>query len=137
MKVFIILLSILVTSESCNVNAQNETTLISYEASTRGSSIKISITPERLIYNDEVSTIKTENWNSIINLLADINLDTIHTLEAPSQNRFRDAAMAAQIKITTSEQTFISSQFDHGNPPEDLSLIVKEILSLANIIDKE
>ena len=137
MKVYLILISILVTSGSCNITPQNETKLITYEASTRGSSILISITPERLIHNDETSTITAKDWNSIINLLSKINLEAIHTLEAPSQNRFRDAAMAAQIKITTSQQTYISSQFDHGNPPNELSLIVKEILSLANIIDKE
>jgi len=113
---------------SCN--SQESTTIkqIDYSASTRGSSIKIIASPHQIVYNNEILEITSEKWNSLTSLIKEINLNNLKNLKAPSEDRFRDAALAADLKITTSENLFTSSQFDHGNPPKEL----KPLLNMLN-----
>ena len=137
MKSLILILSLLITNEGCDNTTQNEIIEIAYEASTRGSFVGIKITPDGLVYNDNTIEVSKKQWNKLVYLAQVLDLEELNSLEAPSQNRFRDAAMATVVKITTTEKAFTSSQFDHDNPPVKLVKLVNEILSLANIVDKE
>lgn len=104
---------------------------IEYFASTRGSSIQILVNADRIIYNDTIFKITPKKWNSLTSLVQKINIDKLNNLLAPTEFRFRDAALAAEIKITTLETTYTSSQFDHGNPPKEIKKLVKEVLVLV------
>jgi septum formation inhibitor MinC len=137
MKFLIIIFSILAINKNCETNSQNDIDSISYEAHTRGRSVTIFVSDNQLIYNNQNITITINNWGTLLSLIEDIRLEDISLLEAPSEERFRDATMSAELKIITSKKTYTSTQFDHGNPPKEIAKLVKEILSLASIVDKE
>ena len=106
---------------------------IEYLATTRGSSVQIIAHPDRIIYNDTIFEITPEKWNSLTSLIQEINLDNLKNSQAPSEDRYRDAALAAELKITTLEATYTSSQFDHGNPPIEIATLVEKINELVGL----
>jgi len=128
----IVLLSTIICS-SCISQEHNLIKKIEYFASTRESSIHVIVFPDHLIYNDSISKITSKKWDAIYLLIDEINLTEISKLQAPSEDRFRDAALAAEIKITTSETTYTSSQFDHGKPPKEIKKLVQQMLSLVEL----
>jgi len=127
------LLLFIIICFSCN--SQESTTIkqIDYSASTRGSSIKIIAYPNQIVYNNEILEITPKKWTSLTSLIQEINLDNLKNLKAPSEDRFRDAALAAEIKIITSENIFTSPQFDHGNPPKELKPLLDKLNALLAI----
>jgi len=102
-------------------------------ASTRGSSLKIIANPNQIVYNDTVLKITSDKWNVLTTLIQEINLGNLNNLKAPSEDRYRDMALAAELKITTSENNFTSSQFDHGNPPKELKPLLDKLNEFLTI----
>jgi len=133
MRLLFIILSLIFSNKDCSNNPQELINAIEYSASTRGSSVQIVTTPDQLKYNDDIIELNCKQWSLLIKLVENIELKNINLLETPSQDRFRDAAMTAELKIKTSENTFTSSQFDHGNPPEELKTLITQIFDLAGI----
>ena len=130
------LLTIILVSINCSICfSQNNESLkeIEYYASTRGSSISITINQNKAIFNTKTYKVNSKKWNSIVSLISKINLKNLQNLQAPSEKRHIDAALAAEIKITTSENIFTSSQFDHGNPPEEIAKLIDKILKLVSL----
>jgi hypothetical protein len=129
---------LLVAIVDCNTTIYNqEIEQVEYSASSRGSILDVVISKNYIKCNEDRTEITTAQWKALTILVQEINLKSINSLEAPTNDRFRDAAMAAELKIVYDTNIYVSSQFDHGNPPKELSNLVKEILSLAKIIDKE
>ena len=116
-------------------SSQEEKSLksIEYSASTRGSSITIKVGSTQLTYNHTVKGVTAIQWEKLTELVSQINLNNISELEAPSNDRYRDAALAASIKLYYQDKEYESAQFDHGNPPKELSNLVNEVLKLAGI----
>lgn len=120
---------------------ENKLTTLSYSANSRGHLIEITI-------NDSVATIlkdkksktitkKVENqeWDKFMLLLKDVDLDQISNLKAPTEARFHDGAAIGKLKIKVDDATYESSSFDHGKPPYEIEVLVKEILSLSENIE--
>ena len=134
MKPVSLLIIFMISIGSSCISTQNKAIeKVVYSASTRGSSIQVVIIPNQLTVNEKVVEISAKNWKSLTRIIKTVDLENLSILEAPSQNRFRDAALAAELKIVTAEESFTSSQFDHGNPPEELKAIIAKILDLAGI----
>ena len=132
---FVMLIGVLLTFISFGCYSQKSITVkqIEYFASTRGSSIQILVNVDHIIYNDTIFKITPKKWNSLTSLVQKINIDKLNNLQAPTEDRFRDAALAAEIKITTFDTTYTSSQFDHGNPPKEIKKLVQELLNLVEM----
>lgn len=114
---------------------------ILYEASTRGSILRIKVTPKELALSKaygvdpSIQDVNTTEWQTLVNEVAALELSTINTLAAPSNDRARDAALAAQVTIINSKGTFVSSIFDHKNPPPALEKIATQLLSMTEGVD--
>ncbi|WP_299668545.1 hypothetical protein [uncultured Polaribacter sp.] len=98
--------------------------IIEYKAQTRGSFLSIKVENDSIFYKtfnlEKTTALKEEEIQNIVVEVKKLNLSKISSLEAPSTKRFSDGALAATIKIINSEDTFISSEFDHENPPKEL-----------------
>jgi len=128
--IFIILFS------NCNTFQENSVIKIEYKAATRGASKFISVSKNDcqsdLLNNKSSFKTSKEDWEAILNLLDQIDINAIENLERPSDISSTDRAMAASIKITFKDKTIESSLFDDGNPPKELKKIVAKLLNMAS-----
>jgi hypothetical protein len=111
---------------SCTVQNKDDNSIfeIIYEARTRGSEIKIEFKNGTLFFksNSEEKSIVLNDAqiNDIQNVAQEIKLTKIADLIAPSNKRFSDKALSANFIIKKNDISYISSDFDHGNPPKEL-----------------
>ncbi|MGA1227208.1 MAG: META domain-containing protein [Tamlana sp.] len=115
--------------------------IIEYSASSRGVYNQIIIN-EKIISSSQKrggepnrKPCDEKNWNTIIEMLGSIDIETISTLKAPSKAFQYDGAAIAHLKITKGDKTYESAPFDHGNPPAEIAELVKEILSISENIE--
>tara|TARA_R110001592_G_scaffold87871_2_gene259226 strand:- start:5053 stop:5385 length:333 start_codon:yes stop_codon:yes gene_type:complete len=73
-----------------------------------------------------LSEIEVNNINDVI---SKIKLSKIADLIAPSNKRFYDGALIGRFTIKKNDTSYVSSDFDHENPP-------KELLALYKIVQK-
>ena len=115
---------------------QNNDTTIEYSASTRGYFLSIAVNEELIsIQNERDGKIVTkpcseEIWSNLTTVLSAIDLTTISDLKAPTDARQYDGAPFGLLKIKQADNTYQSSNFDHGFPPEEIKALVELILSL-------
>lgn len=115
---------------------------IVYEANTRGFYQKITIQNQQVfISTDREGTavpiskrISDSDWKAINGFLAEIDLETLPHLKAPTEKRFYDGAAISHLEIRYKEKEYHTPNFDHGFPPESLKKLVAQIVSL--IADK-
>lgn len=79
--------------------------------------------------------LNSKQWKTLVKLSNSIKIKSINNLEAPSKKFQFDGAALAHLKITSNGKTYESSPFDHGNPPEEIAELVKEILSIVENIE--
>lgn len=112
-----------------------------YSTLSRGSHNIVSVNNEtvRLTKNRKSETLTRsctkEEWNSLIKTYNEIDRDQISTLEAPSKKFQFDGAPLAKLNISTNGKTYQTPPFDHMNPPEEIAALVKEILSIGQMIE--
>ena len=125
MKLIYLFLTMLIVSncnDSENTNQQNYEVV--YTAQTRGSFYELLIANNTLKVDDnsntktiELSKSQVSKLNSVLN---EIKLSEIENLEAPTEKRFTDGALSASFTIKKDDAVYISSDFDHQNPPKEL-----------------
>ncbi|GGX20034.1 DUF4377 domain-containing protein [Aquimarina muelleri] len=115
---------------------------IEYESLSRASFLQIKInkdlierTTDRNLKKFSSKECSKEDWKSILSLLKNIDFKKIDILKSPTEKRLFDGAPHAQLKITISSQTYTSSGFDHGNPPQEIEPLITAILGLAESIE--
>ncbi len=115
---------------------------IEYEALSMASFFQVNLSQnliekaiDRDLKNVQSKKCSDRDWNSILSLLKNINLQKIHELKSPTEKRFFDGAPHAQLKIISQTNTFTSAGFDHGYPPKEIQQLVNTILSLAESIE--
>ena len=108
---------------------------ITYKAITRGSFLQIdikkgsaSIQKARDV-NPVLVKLTDEQINSLQSMLSDIDLESLTTLEPPSKAFQYDGAAIASLTIEQQGNSYQTPSFDHGNPPEEIALLVKTLLS--------
>lgn len=129
------------TSMKNESNQSKENYVIDYTTSSRGVYNQIIIN-EKIISSFQKRGVEPnskpcdeKNWNTIIEMLGSIDIETISTLKAPSKAFQYDGAAIAHLKITKGDKTYESEPFDHGNPPKYIAELVKEILSISKNIE--
>ncbi len=110
---------------SCSAqNKANNFNLISYEAQTRGSIVKIKIEDNKISYNTYngvgVYKLSEEKLKNLNELVSELNLKEIKNLKAPTKNSATDRALIAKITFKLKDVEYTSSTFDSGNPPKEL-----------------
>ena len=108
---------------------QNKEVDIIYEAQTRGRSEMVTFSNKQMqiVTSTEEKTVDlSEKQLKYINtLVSKIKMAEMSKYKAPSNKRAFDGAMNALIKMKVEKETYISSSFDHDNPPEELKALVK------------
>ncbi|MBQ4820006.1 DUF4377 domain-containing protein [Aquimarina sp. MMG016] len=123
-------------------STQNEPKSIVYNAFSRGYFITAEINKsaikkfkDRNLQDFDSKKCNKKDWDNILSHIKKIDIKNISELKAPSEKRTFDGAAHAQLKIIVGDQTYTSSSFDHGNPPEEIKALVNTILSLAESIE--
>jgi hypothetical protein len=142
MKIIMILLSLITLDKGCSTSKINQDVIsIEYSAHSRGTYISININKNLIsVINKRATKPETKpcseiQWKTLINLLKKVDIEQIPNLKAPTENRFFDGAAIASLKITYKGTVYESASFDHGNPPKEIELLVKEILSISENIE--
>ncbi len=123
--------------------AQENHYTIEYSAITRGSYKNISINKKSIKVAHErdskpTSRVCTQNqWGALITAIKTIDIEKIPSLKAPSEKRFFDGAAIAKLKIVYNGDVYETESFDDGNPPKEIAVLVKEILSISENIEKQ
>lgn len=142
MKFIIVLTAFLSLNNGCSQSKINQDALsLEYSAHSRGSFKHIFINKKSIILENkrDRDSIKKNcsetDWNRIIDALKKVRIETISELKAPSKVFQFDGAALANLKITYGGKTYESQSFDHGNPPQEIAQLVKEILSISENIE--
>lgn len=142
MKLLFILLSLVFVDNRCTESKINQETLsFEYSAQSRNSYKNIKINKKSIsIVNKRDTAPHTKicsevHWNKLLKAIKPIDVENMPNLKAPSENRFFDGAAIARLKIIYDGTTYESQSFDHGNPPKEIELLVKEILSISQNIE--
>ncbi len=108
---------------------------IIYEARTRGSSLVLKITSDKLFYKDRNHEKKLKvskvDKKKLIKLINNTKLSDMSHFKSVSDHRTSDRAMQAELCIKVNGQEYKSSVFDHGNPPEELKEIIETMMRLG------
>lgn len=138
MKLLALFLLLIIPNNSCLASkAMQDTTLFEYTWHSRGRYKNIIISKKSIsIVNNKgagpvVKKGVNAHWNSILKALQGVDIKNIPNLKAPSEKRFFDGAPIAKLKIISNGKTYETTSFDHGNPPQELAQLVKEILTIA------
>lgn len=135
-----LILFFLIINASCS-NSADKVTLqddisIEYKAQTRGSFYTIRVEDANLVLNtstfSKTVNLSEEDLQKLKQEISNINLDTIHDLEAPTNKRLTDGAMSASFTFTQNNAVFTSAEFDHQHPPEELKPLFALLTKLAS-----
>ncbi|WP_299673029.1 hypothetical protein [uncultured Tenacibaculum sp.] len=128
---FLISVIILLSTVGCISQKDNQTSTISevtFNAHTRGAMENINLIDNTVTYKDYNTTktysITKDKKEQLLDLIKNLELKSISELKAPSDKRATDAALHASLQIRTTNETYISSDFDHDNPPNELKPII-------------
>ena len=125
---FILLLSF----TSCQSQNNSELTSINYHAQTRGFLVDLSINQQEVIYNNnnkiDTLDIAKEKWKLLKQLSNSLDLELLKNNVVSKDLLAVDRAILAEITfiINNEEQQL---EFIHGDPPEELKELVREIFS--------
>ena len=144
-SIFLIILTI-ISLQGCaqNNHMLNNDTVVEYTASTRGYFYKTTVTKNTITLTKDRSEIeiekidcKKEQWDNIISLINDIEVEKIETFNPPTTKRQVDAAAHTNIAIKINDAIYQSQTFDSGSPPVELEPLVKAILTLGKSVEKQ
>ncbi len=115
---------------------------VEYQAVSRGYFLNtkinkslITLFKDRSLENMVSKSCSQNDWSYLLSAIKKIDIQTINKLKAPSKKRSFDGAPHGQLKISTTNKTYTSVSFDHGNPPKEIKLLVNHILSLVESIE--
>jgi hypothetical protein len=124
--------------------AQTQPTIreIRYEAFSRGGDYQVQISKDSIRVRSGLGAtsftskaLEPGRWEQVVALLEGVSLEDLDHLEAPTANRYTDAAAQATVRVVTDSKVYVSSAFDDGNPPLVLQPLVKAMITLAETIE--
>lgn len=141
MKIISLIFLTLFLGRSCD-NEQKmdiQSAIVEYTANTRGFYQKIVIQNQTVsVYKDRKETalpvtekISDADWQDLIALFQEIDLEGLPNLKAPSEKRYYDGAAIGNLKVEYKEKTYQTDGFDHGTPPLEIARFVTKITALA------
>ncbi|MGB5419363.1 hypothetical protein [Algibacter sp.] len=141
MKILFFLMSISLINKDCSPQMEQEHISIEYTESTRGSYLQVQLKNNVItIYRERsaapiIKEYPEAAWYNLLMELKKIKIDQLQNFKIPSENHHVDGAKIAFLKITKNNKIHQSKNFDHNNPPKEVAVIVKEILSIVENID--
>ncbi|MFD1161582.1 hypothetical protein [Hwangdonia seohaensis] len=142
MKHLFLILSLVFVDNSCTQSKINQDAItLEYTTQTRGAYKCIVINKKKVStvnkYGEkpDIKTCSETDWNQLMKTLKTVDVKNIPNLKAPSEDRFFDGAAIANLKITYNGKVYESQSFDHGNPPKQITALVKEMLSITKKIE--
>lgn len=125
-----------VPQSNLKANLQEQTTMVEYNANTRGYSLKIVFRGNKLMFTNErgsenLQTIQLDKTqlDELNKLLSSINVEGLADLKDPTQKRFYDGAAMANLKITKNGKEYNTVDFDHGFPPATIEKFISKLVS--------
>ncbi|OAB78883.1 hypothetical protein [Cochleicola gelatinilyticus] len=133
---FLLFLFLVIAANGCT---QTDVQTIEYTEITRGSYYTITATESSItvVKNRDASDplkvpMKASDWEELTDLLSDIELASIPSLDVPSKAHQFDGAALTNIKVLTLDEEIVSPTFDDNNPPSRLKPIIDKLTELAN-----
>jgi len=120
---------------------QDNSYTIKYTATSRGIFQQVIVSDTIISFQKNRSSkpiskaFSKDDWKQLTTKIENIKLSNIAKLEPPSKAHQYDGAALANLKITYQGKDYQTQTFDHGNPPKEIALLVKEILSIAENIE--
>ncbi len=135
MKKLTILCVLLCCCSPVKSTAQQEVyTEISYKAETRGSAFEIVVNQKtaliQTLSSKDSLELTAKQKLRLNSLISSVNTSSLALLKAPSEKRYSDGALSASLRIVIDGTTYISSSFDHGNPPAEIKDLVTTLTEL-------
>lgn len=127
--------------EASKEKSLKQLTSIEYTTSSRGSYQKIVANKTGISKSKKKGKIAAakaydiSKWNALLHILEATPLETIPNLEAPSKDFQFDGAAISRLKIISNGKTYETAPFDHGNPPKDIAELIKELVSISEMIE--
>lgn len=125
-----------VQTDESKVNNQEQTSVVEYNANTRGYFLKLVFSNNKLMFtnerdSDNLKTVQLDKsqLDELNSMLGSINVDGLATLKDPTQKRFYDGAAIANLKITKNGKEYRTVDFDHGFPPAAIEKFVSKLIS--------
>lgn len=125
-----------VRADESKVNNQELTSVVEYNANTRGYFLKLVFTNNKLMFTNErdsenLKTVQLDKSqiDELNKLLTSINVEGLASLKDPTQKRFYDGAAIANLKITKNGKEYSTVDFDHGFPPVAIEKFVTKLVS--------
>jgi len=119
----------------------NKITAFEYTSTSRGRYLKIEAS-DKAFYISKTKTNKpikklfsVDTWRTLLLASDTISIENLSNLKAPSKTHQFDGAPLARLKITSKGQTYESVAFDHGNPPQEIAVLVNHLLSIAENVE--
>ncbi len=155
MKLLFSLLALIFTTKECeNKNSSNESSkteivnsekanaqekeyTIEYSAISRGTFKEIKINNSSItVKKDRNSKPVTkectkEIWSNFTKTLDEVDLKMLSELKAPTQKRLFDGAAHATLKVKVDGETYTTSSFDHGFPPEEIKELCDKLIEIS------
>lgn len=76
------------------------------------------------------SDINPKDWNELVAIVQNLNIEEFQNMKAPSQERFHDGARATTIIIKTADSEIRSQTYDEGKPPASVKILNDYLESL-------
>ena len=134
---------LIVSAEENSEEKKRSDIILTYEANTRGFYEKIwvkhgqlSFTNDRLAKAVETHPVSKNDMKMLSDYTEQIDPKSLPDLEAPSKAFQYDGAAIATLKIENSKDSYITSAFDHGNPPQAIKALVEKLLSVKEDMAK-
>lgn len=125
------------TEMESNKRNQNEL-ILQYTEETRGAFKQVTVTKNTISYqlkrdgNIKTQPILEPQWKDLLTILNKTNINSFSKLKAPSNERARDAALIAKLRITKDGDTYSSPDFDHDNVIPEIKDIVNKLIELGH-----
>ncbi|TPV34814.1 hypothetical protein FJ651_04580 [Paucihalobacter ruber] len=143
MKLLIALFSVFIISDECTQTKtgkpQNINNLkVSYQVISRGFFKEISFEDAQMMYSEDpnvkaINTFKLnkKEWSDVLQLVAQLNLDGLESLVAPTEKRLYDGAAHTTVSVVIDGKSYVSSSFDEGHPPAEIDALVNKMLTIS------
>jgi len=133
-KIPLYLLFLILVYSCGSQNLEEKNMIVTLSAQTRGASKIIIITNieggYKTLHQEKLFSLSDKEKQQLNSFVSNVNLSEISQLIAPSQKRFSDGALAADLEIQIGEKIYNSSQFDYDNPPKELKNLIGFLKSL-------
>ena len=124
LAVFVLLITVSCVAQKTSQEIEE----VVFSAQTRGSSENITVVNYNVFHKTQKDSkthfINKDNRDALEAEVKKMSLSKISDLKAPSNKRAFDGAMHARITIKIGNKTYVSSDFDDNNPPEELKVLV-------------